>query len=44
MLLVLRLYFDTITVHAPQPPSAHPNFVPVKRTEWQVKLFAIDKD
>lgn len=23
-----RSYFDTITVQAPHPPSAHPNLVP----------------
>ena len=26
---------DTITVHAPQPPSAHPSFVPLRDTEHQ---------
>ena len=25
-------YFETITVHAPHPPSPHTNLVPVSRT------------
>ena len=27
----------TMTVQAPQPPSAHPNFVPVRRTKNKFK-------
>ena len=33
ILLVCGLYCDNITVHAPQPPSPHPNLVPVKCTK-----------
>ena len=33
ILLVCGLYCDNITVHAPQPPSPHPNLVLVKFTK-----------
>jgi len=29
ILSAARLYFEIITVQAPQPPSAQPSFVPV---------------
>lgn len=29
-------YFETITVHAPHPPSPHTNLVPVSRTKQMV--------
>ena len=32
MVEVSLLSLDTITVQAPHPPSAHPSFVPVRRT------------
>ncbi len=32
ILLLILSNLDTITVQAPQPPSAHPNLVPVRLT------------
>jgi hypothetical protein len=32
MVPVWQSRLDTMTVHAPQPPSLHPNLVPVKRS------------
>lgn len=39
----ILLYLETITVQAPQPPSAHPNFVPVRRSflrKYQSKVHS----
>lgn len=42
ILFLLRTNFDTITVQAPQPPSAHPNFVPHKFTKLeQLRIIEI---
>lgn len=40
MIPVERSNFDIITVHAPQPPSAQPSFVPVKFTKlFELRIF-----
>ena len=36
--LLLKSYLETITVQAPHPPSAQPNFVPLSPT---VDLYAL---